>query len=141
LIAVFGSAGRRDEAKRAEQGQVAGRDCDIVIVTEEDNRDMDGPAILQQIASGAIKAGKTTNKDLFLVPEREDAVQKAVGLAKKGDIVLLLGKGHEKSILTNGPRAAELRHLQQSDDDPQRVTKRPYDEVSVARQALRDLKK
>jgi UDP-N-acetylmuramoyl-L-alanyl-D-glutamate--2,6-diaminopimelate ligase len=140
LIAVFGSAGRRDEAKRAEQGQVAGRDCEIVIVTEEDNRDMDGPAILQQIASGAIKAGKTTNKDLFLVPEREDAVQKAVGLAKKGDIVLLLGKGHEKSILTNGPRAAELRHLQQSDDDPPRVTKRPYDEVSVARQALRALK-
>src|SRR6185369_628388 len=42
LIAVFGSAGRRDEAKRAIQGRVAGRDCDIVIATEEDDRDMDG---------------------------------------------------------------------------------------------------
>ncbi len=138
LIAVFGSAGRRDEAKRAQQGEVAGRYCDIVIATEEDDRDMDGQEILEQIASGAVKAGKTEGKNLFLVHEREKAVQKAVDLARKGDIVLLLGKGHEKSILTNGPQAAELRHLLQSDDDPRRVTKRPYDEVKTARRALRD---
>ncbi|MEO8784772.1 MAG: UDP-N-acetylmuramoyl-L-alanyl-D-glutamate--2,6-diaminopimelate ligase [Candidatus Saccharimonadales bacterium] len=137
LIVVFGSAGRRDESKRAEQGQIAGRDCDIVIVTEEDDRDMDGPAILQQIAAGAINAGKTEGQDLFLVHQREAAVQKAVDLAKSGDIVLLLGKGHEKSILSNGPKAAHFRHLQQSDDDPQRVTKRAYDEVKVAHQILK----
>lgn len=141
LIAVFGSAGRRDEAKRAEQGLVAGKYCDIVIATEEDDRDMDGQAILEQIASGAIKAGKTKDKSLLLVHQREAAVQKAIGLAKKGDIVLLLGKGHEKSILTNGPQAAELRHMLQNDDDPRRVTKRPYDEVKVARQALKARRK
>lgn len=137
LIGVFGSAGRRDEAKRAAQGEIAGKYCDIVIATEEDDRDIDGLGILDQIASGAEKSGKTRNKDLFLVHKREEAVQKAIDIAKKGDVILLLGKGHEKSILTNGPKAAEQRNELQNDDDPTRVIKRPYDEVKVARKALR----
>jgi UDP-N-acetylmuramoyl-L-alanyl-D-glutamate--2,6-diaminopimelate ligase len=140
LIVVFGSAGRRDEAKRAQQGRVAGRDCDVVIVTEEDDRDMDGQEILTEIAEGAEKTGKKRDKDLFLVHAREEAVQKAIAMARKDDIVLLLGKGHEKSILSNGPQATELRHIAQSDDDPRRVIKRDYDEVSVARQELKKLK-
>jgi UDP-N-acetylmuramoyl-L-alanyl-D-glutamate--2,6-diaminopimelate ligase len=137
LITVFGSAGRRDEAKRAMQGRVAGRDCDTVIVTEEDDRDIDGQEILDQIASGAELSGKKRDKNLFLVHEREAAVQTAIDMAKKGDVVLLLGKGHEKSILSNGPKAAELRHLQQDDADPNRVVKRDYDEIKMARKALR----
>ncbi|HSX16725.1 MAG TPA: UDP-N-acetylmuramoyl-L-alanyl-D-glutamate--2,6-diaminopimelate ligase [Patescibacteria group bacterium] len=136
LIAVFGSAGRRDEIKRGQQGKIAGRDCDVVIVTEEDDRDIDGQEILDQIAAGAEQSGKTRGKDLLLVHDREDAVQAAVDMAQKGDIILLLGKGHEKSILSNGPRAAELRHLQQDDTNPERVVKRDYDEVSAARAAL-----
>lgn len=136
LIVVFGSAGRRDELKRAKQGEIAGRDCDLVIVTEEDDRDIDGQEILGQIAAGAERAGKVKDKDLFLVHEREEAVRSAITMARKGDIVLLLGKGHEKSILSNGPRAAELRHLQQDDSDPRRVTKHEYDEVSVVRKVL-----
>ncbi len=134
---VFGSAGRRDETKRAAQGEIAGKYCDMVVVTEEDDRDMDGQAILEQIAAGAIAAGKQKDKNLFLIHKREDAVQYAVDHAQKGDAILLLGKGHEKSILTNGPQAEEFRHLQQNDDDPKRVAKRVYDEVSVARAALR----
>lgn len=141
VISVFGSAGRRDEAKRALQGRVAGKLCDVVIATEEDDRDIDGQEILQQIASGAQKAGKKEGKDLFLIHDREAAVQAAIDMAKKGDIVLLLGKGHEKSILSNGPQAAKLRHLQQDDTDPQRVIKRDYDEIKVARQALQNCKK
>lgn len=137
VIAVFGSAGRRDEAKRAMQGRVAGRDCDVVIATEEDDRDIDGQEILEQIAKGAEESGKARDRDLFLIHDREDAVQAAVDMAKKGDIILLLGKGHEKSILGNGPKAAELRHLQQDDDDPRRVTKRAYDEIKVARAAIK----
>jgi UDP-N-acetylmuramoyl-L-alanyl-D-glutamate--2,6-diaminopimelate ligase len=137
LIAVFGSAGRRDEAKRAEQGKIAGKWCDVVVVTEEDDRDIDGEAILQQIASGAQESGKVLDKDLFTILNREAAVQKAIGLAQAGDLVILLGKGHEKSILYNGPRAAELRHLPQNDSDAQRVLKREYDEVTVARQAIK----
>ena len=137
LIAVFGSAGRRDETKRASQGEIAGKYCDIVIATEEDDRDIDGQEILEQIGSGAEKAGKTKAKDLLLIHDREDAVQAAVNMAKKGDVILLLGKGHEKSILTNGPEAAKHRHELQNDNDPKRVTKREYNEVLVARNAIR----
>jgi hypothetical protein len=97
--------------------------------------------ILNQIAEGAEKAGKVRDKDLFLIHNREEAVRKAISIAKKGDLVILLGKGHEKSILGNGPRAEELRHLPQDDDDPERVVKRAYDEVTVAREALKALAK
>ncbi len=137
LISLFGSAGRRDEAKRAEQGRIAGKYCDIVIVTEEDDRDVDGLEILDQIAGGASESGKTDGKDLFKIHKREEAVAKAVEIAKKDDVILLLGKGHEKSILTNGPEAAKHRHELQNDNDPKRVVKRDYDEVRVARSALK----
>jgi UDP-N-acetylmuramoyl-L-alanyl-D-glutamate--2,6-diaminopimelate ligase len=137
LICVFGSAGRRDEAKRAAQGEIAGKWCDIVIATEEDDRDIDGNEILDQIAGGAEKAGKVRGKDVLTILKREDAVEEAVRLAQKGDLVILLGKGHEKSILYNGPKAAELRHLPQNDGDKQRVLKRAYDEVTVVREAIR----
>ncbi len=137
LIALFGSAGLRDEAKRAMQGKIAGRDCDIVIVTEEDDRDADGQKILDQIAGGAELGGKTRGKDLLLVHDRPQAVEAAIQMGKKGDIIMLLGKGHEKSILSNGPKAAELRHLQQDDTDPQRVVKHEYDEILAAHDALK----
>ncbi|MDB5183225.1 MAG: UDP-N-acetylmuramyl-tripeptide synthetase [Candidatus Saccharibacteria bacterium] len=130
IITVFGSAGRRDIEKRAAQGEVAGRLGDIVIPTEEDDRDIDGNEILEQIASGAEKAGKVKGKDLFLILKREEAIEKAVSLAQKGDMILLLGKGHEKSILYNGPKATEYRSRPQDDTDPERVLKRDYDEVS-----------
>ncbi|HVX24578.1 MAG TPA: UDP-N-acetylmuramoyl-L-alanyl-D-glutamate--2,6-diaminopimelate ligase [Candidatus Saccharimonadales bacterium] len=98
LIVMFGSAGRRDEAKRAVQGELAGRFADEVIVTEEDDRDVDGQAIMDQITGGAEKAGKVRNKNLFLVHDREDAIQFAINRADPDDTVLLLGKGHEKTI-------------------------------------------
>lgn len=141
MITVFGSAGRRDEAKRDKQGYISGQHCDVVIATEEDDRDCDGQEILDEIAGGATRAGKVLGKDLFVIHDREDAVKAAIDMAKKGDMVLLLGKGHEKSILGNGPQAAEMRDMLQDDSDERRVVKRPYDEVEVARQALRHLKK
>jgi UDP-N-acetylmuramoyl-L-alanyl-D-glutamate--2,6-diaminopimelate ligase len=98
LICLFGSAGRRDEAKRAVQGRLAGQYCDKVIITEEDDRDIDGIEILSQIAEGAESAGKVRDKDLFLVHDRTEAIEFALKRAKKGDTVLLLGKGHEKTI-------------------------------------------
>jgi UDP-N-acetylmuramoyl-L-alanyl-D-glutamate--2,6-diaminopimelate ligase len=122
MIVVFGSAGRRDEAKRPLQGKVAGEYCDVVVITEEDDRDQDGEQILNQIAEGSERAGKTRNKDLFLIHDRARAIEKAIGLAKAGDTVLLLGKGHEKSILGN-------------------FGKRDWDEAGAARNALKKLKK
>ena len=140
LIVVFGSAGRRDEKKRAVQGALAGKYADLVFITEEDDRDMDGAAIMEEIAAGAIKAGKTKGRNLLLIHKREEAIKAALKAAQKDDVVLLLGKGHEKSILSNGPKAAELRRLQQDDNDPRRVAERPYNEVEVARAALKSLK-
>jgi UDP-N-acetylmuramoyl-L-alanyl-D-glutamate--2,6-diaminopimelate ligase len=141
LIVLFGSAGRRDEAKRATQGVLAGKYADVVVVTEEDDRDMDGAAILDEIAAGAEQAGKKRNKNLFLVHDRTEAIQFAVDYAKKGDTVLLLGKGHEKDILRNGPKAAELRHLQQDDHNPERVVVFKWNEADVAHTALKKRKK
>ncbi|HUC95661.1 MAG TPA: UDP-N-acetylmuramoyl-L-alanyl-D-glutamate--2,6-diaminopimelate ligase [Candidatus Saccharimonadia bacterium] len=137
IIVVFGSAGRRDEEKRSIQGEIAGEYCDIVIATEEDDRDVDGEEILSQIAKGAEKAGKELSQNLFLIHDRTRAVAKAIDMAKPGDLVLLLGKGHEKSILTNGPQATKMRHLLQDDTDARRVIKKDYDEVTVARDCLK----
>lgn len=139
LIVLFGSAGRRDEKKRAVQGKLAGKYADIVFITEEDDRDIDGLEIMNQIAAGAEAAGKVRGKDLFLIHRREEAIAAAFAAAKAGDVVMLLGKGHEKSILGPGPRAAELRHLQQDDNNPDRVKERPYDEVKAAQAALKKL--
>jgi UDP-N-acetylmuramoyl-L-alanyl-D-glutamate--2,6-diaminopimelate ligase len=97
LIAVFGSAGRRDEKKRALQGEVAGRYADEVVLTEEDDRDEDGNRILAQIADGVKKTGKS--KPLNLILDREEAIGFALTrVASANDTVLILGKGHEKTI-------------------------------------------
>lgn len=140
LIVLFGSAGRRDESKRAVQGELAGRYADIVVITEEDDRDIDGQEIMDHIAAGAEKSGKQRDKDLFLVHDRAEAIAFALKQAKADDTVLLLGKGHEKDILRPGPRAAELRHLQQDDHNPERVIEIPWDEMGVAHEALKSLK-
>lgn len=121
LIVMFGSAGRRDEEKRAVQGRIAGNYADEVIVTEEDDRDIDGLKIMEQIASGAVEAGKTRDKDLFLVHDRTEAIEVALNRAKKDDTVLLLGKGHEKTI-----ERADGEH--------------PWDEIGTAETTLKKLR-
>jgi UDP-N-acetylmuramoyl-L-alanyl-D-glutamate--2,6-diaminopimelate ligase len=102
LIAVFGSAGRKDKAKRPIQGELAGKYCDEVVLTEEDDRNESGEEIIDQIAEGAKKAGKIMDEDLFVVPNRSEAIEFAIKRAKTGDTVLLLGKGHEKTIQRPG---------------------------------------
>lgn len=98
LIVLFGSPGRRDEAKRTVQGELAGKYCDEVVITEDDPRDVDPVEIMNQIAGGAEKAGKVRDQDLFLINDRTEAIQFAIARAQSGDTVLLLGKGHEKVI-------------------------------------------
>jgi UDP-N-acetylmuramoyl-L-alanyl-D-glutamate--2,6-diaminopimelate ligase len=98
-IAVFGSAGERDVAKRGLQGRVAGERCGLVIATDEDPRGEDPAAILEQIAAGAESAGLRRAHDLLLIPDRRAAIAEAIARARPGDVVLLAGKGHERSIL------------------------------------------
>lgn len=99
LITLFGSAGERDKTKRALQGEIAGRYSDMVVLTEEDDRNEDGMEIIEQIADGAKKAGKRQDADMFFVHDRREAIAAALKLATtKDDMVVFLGKGHEKSI-------------------------------------------
>jgi UDP-N-acetylmuramoyl-L-alanyl-D-glutamate--2,6-diaminopimelate ligase len=98
LIVMFGSLGQGDKGKRPLQGKLAGQYADEVIICEEDDRQEDGTAILEEIAGGVEAAGKVRGKDLFLVHDRTEAMNFTVRRAKKGDTVLLLGKGHEKTI-------------------------------------------
>jgi len=135
VITVFGSAGRRDELKRPIQGEIAGKNSDIVILTEEDDRDQDGMKILEDIAVGVEKAGKVRDQNEFLVHEREAAVQKAIDLAQKDDLVLLLGKGEETVIITNKPGFTPTPgHVYNESTD---AIKRDYNETAAARAALK----
>lgn len=100
LITVFGSAGERDVEKRPLQGRLAARFCDIVILADEDPRGEDPISVLEEIAAGCRREGK----DPYLIPDRRQAMARAFALARGGDTVLLLGKGHEESILyADGP--------------------------------------
>jgi UDP-N-acetylmuramoyl-L-alanyl-D-glutamate--2,6-diaminopimelate ligase len=105
LVAVFGSAGERDTAKRPMMGRVAGERCRLVVLTDEDPRGEDRLAILEEIAAGAERAGRRRGQDLLLIPDRGSAIQAALERARPGDIVLLAGKGHETSIIqASGPQ-------------------------------------
>jgi UDP-N-acetylmuramoyl-L-alanyl-D-glutamate--2,6-diaminopimelate ligase len=100
VIAVFGSAGERDVKKRPMMGRVAGERCRLVILTNEDPRDEDPEAILEQIAVGAEAAGLRRGVDLQCIADRQEAIAVAFERARPEDWVLLAGKGHERSIIT-----------------------------------------
>ncbi len=97
LITVFGSAGERDTEKRSIQGEIADRYADIIILTDEDPRGEDPFQIMNDIAAGCRR--KKEGENLFLIPDRRKAIQFAFKTAKKDDLVILLGKGHEGSII------------------------------------------
>jgi len=92
LIHVFGSAGLRDNTKRPLMGEISSRFADFIILTEEDYRTEDPNKICQEIASG-IK-----NKNYQVIIDRKKAIEKALKMAKKGDVVIFTGKAHEKSL-------------------------------------------
>jgi len=120
LIVMFGSAGgRRDPSKREPMGKIAGKYADIVILTEEDDRDTPGEEILEQIAVGVRKSGKRDGVDLFKELSRPKAMELAVGMAKKGDSVLFLGKGNEKTI-----ERADGEHEYYEEDEVRKALKK-----------------
>lgn len=118
IISVFGSGGERDTLKRPEQGQIAGAYSDIVILADEDPRGEDPVELLEMIAAGI--TDKKRNETLYIIPDRKQAIRKALSLAGSGDLVLLLGKGHENSII----------HKDFTE---------PYDEIAEAETALGEL--
>ena len=108
IISVHGGAGRRDPSTRPIRGAILAKNSDIVIITEDDSRDEDPELIAAGFIEGATKAGKILGKNLFKELNRKKAIKLALETAKKGDLVLILGKGHEKTILrADGPHDFE----------------------------------
>ena len=108
IISVHGGAGRRDPLTRPIRGRILAKYSDIVIITEDDSRDEDPETIAAGFIEGAKKEGKILGKDLFKELDRKKAIELALKTAKKGDLVLILGKGHEKTILrADGPHPFE----------------------------------
>jgi len=105
IIHVFGSAGLRDADKRSEMGRASGQSADIVIITEEDYRTEKFMNIAKEIIKGLGEFGFTKHKNKVAVQKeyvikerRQEAITYAVSIAKKGDIIVLTGKGHEQSL-------------------------------------------
>jgi UDP-N-acetylmuramoyl-L-alanyl-D-glutamate--2,6-diaminopimelate ligase len=105
LVVVFGAGGDRDRAKRPLMGAVACEHADVVIVTSDNPRSEDPEAIIAEIMRGC-GAGVEVEVD------RRLAIERAIGMAETGDIVVIAGQGHEQG-------------------------KVPFDDVAVAREALR----
>lgn len=94
LIHVFGSAGERDALKRPFLGEISSQYCDILILTAEDPRKEDVNTIIAEI-EGGVKKGKC---EVIRIPDRKEAIQAAVQMAKKDDLVLITGKSQESSM-------------------------------------------
>ena len=115
VITMFGCGGDRDQAKRPLMGKAAGEGSDFVIVTSDNPRSENPGAIIQDILPG-IEAARVK---FAVEPDRAKAISMAISAAQPGDIVLLAGKGHEKTQTTQAGA-------------------QPFDDVAVARHALRD---
>ena len=120
MFAVFGSGGERDLTKRPLQGQIAAKFCDVIVLADEDPRGEDPVELLKMIAVGAEKEGKVMGENLFIIHDRPKAIRETFKMAAKGDIVLLLGKSHENSIIYKDYTM-------------------PYDEISEAKKALDEM--
>jgi UDP-N-acetylmuramoyl-L-alanyl-D-glutamate--2,6-diaminopimelate ligase len=113
VICVFGCGGDRDRAKRPLMGRIAGELSDVAIVTSDNPRSEDPEAIIAEVVEGAGPAAEVE-------PDRAAAIERALGIAAAGDIVVIAGKGHE-----------------QGQEFADRTV--PFDDREVAREALRRL--
>jgi UDP-N-acetylmuramoyl-L-alanyl-D-glutamate--2,6-diaminopimelate ligase len=114
VIVVFGAGGDRDRAKRPVMGEIAARLADVVIVTSDNPRSEDPEAIIEEILAGVPAGASHVAREA----DRRAAIERAVGLAAPGDVVVIAGKGHEQGQEHAGGR------------------KEPFDDVQVAREAL-----
>jgi UDP-N-acetylmuramoyl-L-alanyl-D-glutamate--2,6-diaminopimelate ligase len=114
VIVVFGAGGDRDRGKRPLMGKIAAELADVAIVTSDNPRSEDPVAIIQDVLQGA-------GLDVEIDPYRRSAIQRAVGLAAPGDVIVVAGKGHEQ-----GQEIAGVVH--------------PFDDRAVVREALAALR-
>jgi UDP-N-acetylmuramoyl-L-alanyl-D-glutamate--2,6-diaminopimelate ligase len=114
VITMFGCGGDRDRSKRPLMGRAAGAGSDVVVLTSDNPRGEDPLAIIDEVLPGL----SDTLAPVIVEPDRHHAIELAIAQARPGDLVLLAGKGHEKTQTIGG-----------------RVI--PFDDVAVAQQVLR----
>jgi UDP-N-acetylmuramoyl-L-alanyl-D-glutamate--2,6-diaminopimelate ligase len=117
LITVFGAGGDRDRTKRPLMGMVAARLSDVVVITSDNPRGEDPAQIIEEVMRGAEPEARQSNARALVVVDRRDAIRRAVAEAAAGDVVLIAGKGHEKTQTIGGATF-------------------PFDDVAEAREAL-----
>jgi len=117
LLCVFGCGGDRDRGKRPQMGAISARLADHTIVTSDNPRSEDPAAIVDEILAGIADRGPEGHVEAIV--DRHAAIERAVALAEPGDVVVIAGKGHEQ-----GQEFEDGRKL-------------PFDDVGVAREALR----
>ena len=126
VLTVFGCGGDRDRGKRPLMGFAAADGSDIVIVTSDNPRSEDPMAIIQEILPGIRRSitgdprGRAEQDRCLVIPDRKEAIRRAVSLAEERDCVVIAGKGHETYQIL-GERTV------------------PFDDREVARDALRRL--
>jgi UDP-N-acetylmuramoyl-L-alanyl-D-glutamate--2,6-diaminopimelate ligase len=125
VICVFGAGGDRDRGKRPLMGEIAARLADIVFVTSDNPRSEDPQAIIAEVMAGAgtAKRGDRGPRDpqaphVRPIADRQAAIDAAVACGRRGDVLVIAGKGHEQ-----GQEFADGRKV-------------PFDDIAVARQAL-----
>jgi UDP-N-acetylmuramoyl-L-alanyl-D-glutamate--2,6-diaminopimelate ligase len=116
VITLFGCGGDRDKTKRPKMGRVAGQGSDLVVLTSDNPRTEDPAVILDEALAGV----RETNTECVVEPDRAAAIALAIKAVRRGDIVLLAGKGHEK-VQIIGDRTV------------------PFDDVEVAGRVLREM--
>lgn len=99
IVTLFGCGGNRDRSKRAPMGAVASKYSDLVIITEDNSRDEALDSIIADIMTGIDR-----KKDHRIIKNRKEALEYVIKNAIKGDIILLVGKGHENYQIKNGKR-------------------------------------
>jgi UDP-N-acetylmuramoyl-L-alanyl-D-glutamate--2,6-diaminopimelate ligase len=98
VIAVWGSAGQRDQEKRYLMGTISAQLADITVITAEDPRSESLEAIMAQSAAACQEAGQQEGVGFWRVPDRGQAMRFAIEMAQAGDVIIACGKGHEQSM-------------------------------------------
>lgn len=102
VILVFGACGDRDQGKRPIMGEIAARRADRIFLTDEESYNEDPEQIRRMLMEG-IERGRGDAKTTEIA-DRRQAIERALGCAKKGDMVLITGMGHEQYRIVNGQR-------------------------------------
>lgn len=102
VILVFGATGDRDKMKRPIMGQIAAKMADRIIITDEESYNED-PAEIRRMLIDGVAEGKGEGKT-DEIPDRREAIEKALSIARRGDTILVTGMGHEQYRIVNGER-------------------------------------